>query len=112
MPVATMLAIAASFWAQHGYTVPPVSWQWGIPASVAADPGYTVEAFQSARVIYIDRKWWDGAERWRKCEVLIHEDGHTLGFGHADRSVMSAYDDVYGGHRTVPGICKQWKGKP
>jgi hypothetical protein len=110
MPVATMLAIAASFWAQHGYTVAqPVGWNWDV--SVCAAPisrDYVVQACGAQYVVHLNRKWWDQAPSWNKCEVVIHEVGHAaFRFPHTDYTVMSAIDDVGGGIRTVPGTCKR-----
>lgn len=110
-----MLAIAASFWSQHGYTPGPITWDWGIPSYVRVEPGAIAEGFSvfGSNHIFLNRSWWDHAENWRKCEVVIHEEGHAaFSFRHQDGTVMSEIDDVYGGIRTVPGTCKRWKVKP
>jgi len=112
MPVATMLTVAALFWAGHGYTAQPVTWEWGIPVMGASmiHPGNVAEGFAmfNSDHIYLNREWWDRAPNWQRCEVVIHEVGHAaFGFAHTDGTVMSEID---GPARPVPGTCKRkWR---
>ena len=113
MPVATILAIAASFWGAHGYTTAqPVTWSW-------ATTPYRIQAYapmtsvnggppKGEFQIVLSRSWWDKASNQDKCVVVIHEYGHAaFSFQHQDGTVMAEYDgDAY---RPVPGTCKRSK---
>lgn len=110
MPVATILAIAASFWGSHGYTpTQPITWSWNTtPAYQMAG----VQAYapmlgqQGLRHIVLVRIWWNSATNQDRCVVLIHEMGHAaFGFTHTPRGIMAAYDE----DRPVPGTCKRSK---
>src|SRR3954469_5779738 len=113
MPVATMLAIAASFWSSHGYAIAneQVTWEWAYSKNVPMLGGYirNIQAYTEigSNHIYLYRPWWDKASNLLRCLVVIHEDGHAaLGFRDIDDftgNIMNTYDDA----RTVPGACKR-----
>jgi hypothetical protein len=112
VPVATMLAIAASFWAQHGYTAPPVSWEWNCPPQAAAliAPGNTCTGFAvfGSDHIYLNRQWWDRAKNWQRCWVVIHEVGHAaFRFPHQAGTVMAPINPTDVRSQSVPGTCKR-----
>lgn len=122
MPVATMLAIAVSFWGSYGYTsTQPAVWTWDSPAvaqQYGQQPlpaGYILQGYAPTLrgpdggwvgidMIVLVRSWWDGASNEERCAVVIHEEGHAaFSFPHTPNGIMAQYPT----ERPAPGTCKR-----
>jgi hypothetical protein len=109
MPVATMLAIAASFWSSHNFmAAQPVTWSWFNEPQSRIYPyqystyGYT---FLNSYHINLNRWFWDRASNRDRCAVVIHEFGHAaFGFQHTEAGIM-APDATVSTHNSTPGAC-------
>lgn len=102
MPVAAMLAIAASFWGTHGYVAPAPTWDWGVSRVEHVEQGVQAKAAPGSGHISMSRLWWDEASNRERCQVAIHEDGHAwFSFEHENGKVMAQYFE----DAPTPGTC-------
>lgn len=103
MPVATMIAVAMAFWASHGQpTMPPVTWDWGVPAAEYKQDGVQARAVYGSQHISMSRLWWRLASNRERCQVVIHEVGHaSYSFEHKRGTVMAQYIE----DAPTPGTC-------
>lgn len=104
MQVATLLTIAASFWASHGYQeAQPVTWDWGSSDYAYEHDGIQAQAVFGSYHFSMSREWWDHATKRERCVVVVHEVGHAaFSFPHRAGTVMAQYAD----DQRVPGACK------
>lgn len=116
MPVATMLAIAASFWSAHGYAATAdVDWSWDMSfPAMHAGAAFVYRDGLGGRSyrIELNRYGWDQDSNLQRCVIVIHEMGHAeFDFDHEPGTVMAADASIYSSN--VPGTCirskRAWK---
>ena len=110
MPVATLLAIAATFWSTHGYPTTAIpGWDWDTQTCT------TLTAAGCANVgaggpIHLRRTAWDDMTATQKCVLVVHEYGHAvLGFWHTPGTIMDETSDMYA---YAPSLCTQLERNP
>ena len=104
MNVATVIAVAVSWWGGHGYVAQqPVTWAWSQPGeSQCAGQAPAGCAVPGSYHITLERQAWDRMRAWQKCVVVAHEIGHAaFSFGHRDATIMDPIHDF----SYPPGAC-------
>lgn len=107
LPVATALAVAASFWGTHGYPDAQYAqpgWDWDMATACPALIASAGCAVPGSNVIHLNRAIWDRSARWLKCTIVTHEFGHAvLRFHHTPGTLM---DGTAAAYRFAPGGCR------